>query len=141
MCINNGNIKNNDEKIKKIISCKSEAIVVFDDSNSFLFLKFLKKNFRHCFVLVKCRGGWIICDPLSNFVDVTILQGMSAKEIVDFYSNIGVPVIRTFVRKPPCSPAPVQIFTCVEVVKRILGIHARWVLTPWRLYLYLQRGK
>ena len=39
------------------------------------------------------------------------------------------------------SPAPIGIFTCVEVVKRILGIHARRIFTPWQLYHYLTKKK
>jgi hypothetical protein len=43
-------------------------------------------------------------------------------------------------RRPPpgprrrCAPAPL---TCVTVVKRLLGIHAPWVWSPWQLYAYL----
>ena len=30
--------------------------------------------------------------------------------------------------------------TCVGVVKRILGVRAPWVLTPWQLFRHLSRG-
>jgi hypothetical protein len=33
--------------------------------------------------------------------------------------------------------APVRPFTCVEAVKRLIGIHAPWTLTPWQLFGHL----
>ena len=34
-------------------------------------------------------------------------------------------------------PAPFMLFTCVEAVKRVLGIHRRGIVTPWQLYRHL----
>ena len=34
-------------------------------------------------------------------------------------------------------PAPLMVFTCVEAVKRVLGLHRRLVFTPWQLYRHL----
>jgi hypothetical protein len=36
--------------------------------------------------------------------------------------------------RPGFAPAPL---TCVTVVKRVLGIHAPWVWSPWQLYRHL----
>jgi hypothetical protein len=30
-----------------------------------------------------------------------------------------------------------SVTSCVDVVKRVLGIHAPFILTPWQLYKYL----
>ena len=33
--------------------------------------------------------------------------------------------------------APLGVFSCVETVKRLLGLRTRWVFTPWQLHRFL----
>jgi len=33
--------------------------------------------------------------------------------------------------------APWMPHTCVEAVKRVIGLHARFIITPWQLYRHL----
>ena len=42
------------------------------------------------------------------------------------------------IRPQPKTAAPWGPFTCVEAVKRVLGVRARFILTPWRLYKFLR---
>jgi len=49
----------------------------------------------------------------------------------------GCTVIKTCARHDKKRPAPPMIFTCVEAVKRILGIHSVRIFTPWQLYRHL----
>jgi len=35
--------------------------------------------------------------------------------------------------------APWMPFSCVEAVKRVLGIHKSFILTPWQLYRFLRK--
>jgi hypothetical protein len=48
-------------------------------------------------------------------------------------------VVETRIRPAPRRPAPLRPYTCVEAVKRILGLHAPWVITPWQLYGLLRK--
>ena len=32
------------------------------------------------------------------------------------------------------------LMTCVEVVKRVLGVHPPLIVTPWQLYRYLEKN-
>jgi hypothetical protein len=59
-----------------------------------------------------------------------------------FYRQRGHRVIATTLMIPPRVLAPIRPFTCVEAVKRVLGLRAPWVFTPWQLYCHLlQHGR
>jgi hypothetical protein len=45
-----------------------------------------------------------------------------------------VPVLR-----PPRRLAPPLPFSCVEVVKRLIGLQSWQIRTPWELFLYLRK--
>jgi hypothetical protein len=110
------------------------ALVVFVDECGLKYLRRLRRGFRHCFVAVRTDAGWVICDPLSHRTDLNVVGGLSAAELTHWYRSHGLRVVATRVRPAPLRPAPVRPYTCVEAVKRVLGIHAPWILTPWQLY-------
>ena len=113
--------------------------MVFTGSSDLKRLRWLRRGFRHCFVAVSTASGWVIYDPLSQQTDLGIVHGFSADELAGWYLNSGMRVIETRVRAAPCRPAPLRPYTCVEAVKRVLGLHAPWVVTPWQLYWLLCR--
>jgi hypothetical protein len=82
----------------------------------------------------------VICDPLSHQTDLSIVDGLSPPELAAWYRDYGLLVVETHIRPAPLRPAPIRPFTCVEMVKRVLGLHAPWVLTPWQLYRLLTGG-
>ena len=114
------------------------AIVVFAGETSLKWLKLLRPGFRHCFVLVHRQGCWVIYDPLSHRTDLAVVIGPTSGELTQWYEEKGLQVIETTVCRAPLRSAPLRPFTCVEAVKRVLGIHAPWVTTPWQLYRYLR---
>jgi hypothetical protein len=115
------------------------ALVVFADNTELKFLRWLRRGFRHCFVAVHTAGGWVICDPLSHQTDLSIVDGFTSEELAAWYRSYGMRVIETRLRTAPFRPAPLRPYTCVEAVKRVLGLHARWVVTPWQLYRLLRQ--
>lgn len=115
-----------------------KALVVFADDCSLRRLRLLRRGFRHCFVAVRSGAGWVICDPLSNRTDLAFVADATAADLAHWYRGHGLQVIETPIAPPPRRPAPVRPYTCVEAVKRVLGIQARWVLTPWQLYRLLR---
>jgi len=117
------------------------AIVVFAGEASLKWLRLLRPGFRHCFVLVRRRGCWVIYDPLSHRTDLAVIAGPSLSELAQWYREKGLRVIETPVRRAPMRSAPLRLFTCVEAVKRVLGIHAPWVTTPWQLYRHLLQAE
>ena len=116
------------------------ALVVFDDDTTLKWLRPLGAGFRHCFVAVCSGAGWVICDPLSNRTDLAFVADASAADLARWYCGHGLRVVETRIAPPSRRPAPVRPYTCVETVKRVLGIEARWVLTPWQLYRRLREG-
>jgi hypothetical protein len=118
-----------------------DALVVFVDDCSLKSLRFLRRGFRHCFVVVRTRTGWVICDPLSHRTDLAFVEGCNAAELTRWYRDHGLRVIATRIRPAPLRPAPIRPYTCVEAVKRVLGMHAPWILTPWQLYRRLSAAR
>lgn len=117
------------------------ALVVFVGETSLKVLRLLRPGFRHCFVLVHRQDCWVIYDPLSHRTDLAVVVGPSLDELASWYRERGLQTIETTVRPVPLRSAPLRPFTCVEAVKRVLGVHAPWVATPWQLYRYLQPPK
>ena len=113
------------------------AIVVFRDATEIRWLRFLKRGFRHCAVLVEVEQGWVICDAMSNKTHIKQISNRSSLEIVERLGAAYLHAIEVRVQTPPARMAPILPFTCVEAVKRILGIHAWSIVTPWQLYRHL----
>jgi hypothetical protein len=116
------------------------ALVVFTGDTALGCLRILRPGFRHCFVAVCRKDHWIICDPLCHRTDLLVISKDTAADLAGWYRHHGLSVVATSVRAAPPRIAPLRPFTCVEAVKRILGIHARSVNTPWQLYRYLARA-
>ena len=61
-------------------------------------------------------------------------------ELERWFQSRNCRTVKTQQLNGPVRKQPLAIFTCVEAVKRILGIRATWVLTPWQLYRRLSQG-
>ncbi|CAK0778036.1 hypothetical protein CCP2SC5_70059 [Azospirillaceae bacterium] len=112
----------------------SEALAIFRGDANLPWLRLLRPGFRHCFVAVRENQHWIILDPLLPFTDVSCLETPPEFDLAAWFRNMGMTVVPTLVDRSSRRPAPWGPFTCVEAVKRILGLHDRWVLTPWQLF-------
>lgn len=117
------------------------ALVVFSGTADLPWLKILKPGFRHCFAIVESAGAWIVVNPLAQMTELAIVAGVDSGELADWYRRCGFRVVACRVNWPPRRPAPLGLYTCVEAVKRVLGIHARRVVTPWNLYKFLLSEK
>lgn len=114
-------------------------MVVFGGRADLWWLRLLAPGFRHCFVVLGGPAGWLQVDPLSNRTDIVPLDLAADADPAPLYRAEGFTVVRTRLAEPPRRPAPWRPFTCVEAVKRILGLHAPAVITPWQLFRYLQK--
>jgi hypothetical protein len=123
-----------------ITAKNSSALVVFMGDVSIRWAKLLRPGFRHCFAIVGRNGQWVIFDPMSNYTNLGILSGPSIDDVASWYRQFGLTVIKTVVQRGESPSAEWRPFTCVEAVKRVLGIRAPWVMTPWQLYRHLGRG-
>lgn len=88
---------------------------------------------QHCYVAKKVEGGWVIIDPVWSHIEVrTEPDGWvpgSDSCIIETYARICIDSIS-------CAPG---LMTCVDVVKRTLGIRSIFIQTPRQLLRYLEK--
>jgi hypothetical protein len=119
------------------------ALVVFSGKADLRWLRLLRPGFRHCFVLLNLGGTWVCVNPLAHRTSVELWSLDPTTDLPAWLgAQEGLTVVETVVRQPPLHPSPVGLYSCVEAVKRVLGLQERWVLTPGQLYDHLtQNGK
>ncbi len=134
MIINTESVNNEPKPPEPVLR---RAVVVFSDRNDLPWLGLLARGFRHCFIAVQADCGWIVLDPLSNMMTVNSLSDISCDDLAAWYNAEGYNTVKTSLCLPPLQPAPWGLFTCVEAVKRVLGISSRRVITPRSLWSFL----
>lgn len=121
-----------------------EAWVAFSDAGgdnaALWWLRWLKPGFRHCFVVLGDAATWVVIDPVSPFTEVAALNRPDFPDLPDWFRRQGMTVTPAPLRRDRRRPAPWRPYTCVEAVKRVLGMHAPAVLTPWQLHRQLERN-
>lgn len=116
------------------------ALVVFSGRTDLLWVRWLRPGFRHCFVALNDGRHWVTVDPLSTRVEVTVQPVPADFDLAAWYRAQGLTVVETRAASPE-RPAPLAIWTCVEAVKRTIGLCDRRVLTPWQLYKRLRHSE
>ena len=115
------------------------AIVVFEDRADCRWLAWLKPGFRHCYCLIRAERGWILLDPLLQDLRLAWLDLPEEIDLVEYYIHSGRTVVsgwtREFQDASPCA----RPITCVEIVKRALGLGRRSAWTPYQLHELLLR--
>lgn len=110
------------------------AWVGFADGTELWWLRALKPGFRHCFAIVAEGEHWLLIDPLAPLMEVRAFDRGAVPDLPGWFQHRGFLVIEAPVRRGLRRPAPWRPFTCVEAVKRVLGLDAPFALTPWQLY-------
>ena len=116
-----------------------KAWIVFTNQTDLPLLSFLKDGFRHCFVVLHEGDRWISIDPMAHHMVIDVHDMPESFDMPAYLHQQGYQVIEAVLRSPPLRPAPWMFFTCVEVCKRMLGIHKFAIFTPWQLYRYLKK--
>jgi hypothetical protein len=114
------------------------VLVVFVHETACPWLRPLRRGYRHCFVVLRAGPLWVACEPLKDRIELDVLDPPDPFDLGAFYSMQGHRVLLG--RRPWLGPtrrfAPAPL-TCVTVVKRLLGMRAPWVWSPWQLYRQL----
>lgn len=117
---------------------RTEVLVVFVGETECVYLRWLKQGFKHCFVALCVDDRWIICDSLKSYIDFSLVRLPSNFSLSDFYRNRGYTVMMGHTHHDLARSAIVpEIFTCVAVAKRIIGLRSFWTFTPWQLFCQL----
>ncbi len=114
-----------------------QCYVVFADNTTLWWLRLLKPGFRHCYVLLKLRGCglWVELNPLSNQTAVFVYDYPENFDFADYIRRSrNVILCPIEIAQAPLKCAPLSFFTCVEFVKRVIGLHDCFIHTPWQLY-------
>lgn len=115
-----------------------KAWVVFSGKADVAWLRFLRPGFRHCYVLLHDGEQWLSVDPMLHHMDVQAYPHLSSDfDLPSWLRARDQIVIPAPVSRTRTKPAPWRPFTCVEAVKRILGLHRGTLWTPWQLYQHL----
>ncbi len=118
-----------------------KAWVVFSGHADIWWLKILKPGFRHCYILLQDRWQWVSIDPLSHYTQIQFHERLHRNfDLPAWLRGQGLRVIEASMIEPPHKAAPFMPFSCVEAVKRLLGIQRRFIFTPWQLHHYLTKG-
>lgn len=113
--------------------------VVFSGRADLWWLRLLRPGYRHCFALIRMRGQWLIFDPLASHTDIVLTELEEAFDLPRWYADHGFGVWQVSAPPAIARPMPWRLFTCVEAVKRLLGIRGSLILTPWQLLRALRR--
>ncbi len=115
--------------------------VVFSGESDIRWIKMIfRKGFRHCYTVMNDGAKWVTCDPLAHKLELSVHHQIPATfDLPQWLTARGlkvVPVRAPFYKKKSLPPA---FFTCVEAVKRMIGVRKMRVLTPYQLFRYLER--
>jgi hypothetical protein len=123
-----------------ILTIARTALVVFEDRPDAGALRWLRPGFRHCFCLTGDDRRWVLLDPLKGGLAVALVEGLSADALAVQLARGGRRILHGNVIEPGASVRPaLRPLTCVEVVKRAVGLASATVVTPHQLYRRLLR--
>lgn len=115
----------------------SDIWIAFSGKADVSFLRFLRPGFRHCFALIRGDDRWLIIDPMLHKMDVNATHCEATFDLPGWMRNRGYRVVRAPNFSPARRMACPSPFTCVEAMKRLIGLHDWRILTPWQLYCRL----
>lgn len=124
------------------------AVVVFTEQTRIWWLQALRPGFRHCCVYRQYPGGWLLLDPLCHRLAVAFQPEIQiesnnkladALELAASLRLAGQMAVTLPIRQPPERLAPPLPFSCVELVKRVIGIKSYIICTPWQLFRELRK--
>ena len=111
----------------------TKAIVVFSGQTDFWWQWFLKPGFRHCGILIEVGGHWVVLEPLAARLEVRLIASTTPAALMRMLRRRCLSPVLTEVDANVKPSSFTGLFTCVEAVKRVLGIRAVLVQTPWQL--------
>ena len=113
-----------------------DAVVGFGGEVTLWWMRFLKKNFYHCLVALKHENGWLLIDPLIHCLDIIWIKN---GDIHSYFKRHGYQTLNVEIKEPENKLLRVAPFTCVETVKRIIGVQQRSIFTPYQLFCFLNK--
>lgn len=122
-----------------VVDPSIDALVVFHDHGHGLFRRWLRWGFRHVFVVLRQDGYWIAFDTRAGLPEMQVVAGADF-DLIGYYRRRHGFTVLAIAAPRRRSPSPVMLASCVGAAKRVLGIRATRVLTPYQLYRRLKKN-
>lgn len=110
------------------------AIVAYTGVSTFWFLKALDRDYRHCLAVLSVPPYWIVVDSLANRISMAVLDAKGLGQFLVTLHRHGYRCQVTRTRSLPVRRLSLMPCTCVEIVKRALGILDPLTVTPKQLF-------
>jgi len=116
------------------------AIVSFSKDTDLPWLKrLIKRGYRHCAVHVLINNQWLSLDPLNEQLKIIVHDARASFDMAAYLRRLNLVVVETTpLQLIQDTTFNIGIFTCVEFVKRVVGIRDICIVTPSQLYKKLQ---
>ena len=114
------------------------AYVAFGGNPTHWWTRFLKKGFYHCLLILGNGYEWILIDPVWNYADLIFIRN---KNILSVFKEKGYQLLRTTPHLATTEKGHFRPLTCVEIVKRFLGISNPKIWTPYQLFQFISSKK
>ena len=114
-----------------------KAYVAFTTRTDYKWLQIvLGKSFPHCSLHIQDDKGWTSVEGLAGYTEIfrhDITAGFDLPDMLRKQGMIVVPAPLRRDEKVMKILAP-SVFSCVELVKRILGLRQPFIITPKQLH-------
>jgi hypothetical protein len=114
--------------------------IVFGESkHEHWFIRLLPPSFQHVLAVRDDGEYWTIINPLCSHIDTRVVLKGDCADIVQLYPN-SIILSHKAVLESEAMTWCLGINSCVDVVKRVIGLRAFWVWTPRQLFKRLSHG-
>ena len=113
-----------------------EWTLLFTGSNNWFFSLF-KPGFQHVRAVRDYGSHYLLLEPTKSHIHIELLD---KRHFPDLHSITGIPTITVTVHASidtKSISSTLCFNTCVDTMKRLLGIKKRLVLTPFQLFKHL----
>jgi hypothetical protein len=119
-----------------------QVFIAFGGEADQLWLRPLRRGFRHCFAALHDASGWTVLDPLSGRLLVARLDLPAGFDLPGFYRRAGLAVLGPYTPGEPRGRwlPPLTPFTCVALSRALLGPVAPLAVTPHGLFRALEKS-
>lgn len=115
--------------------------IFFTDHGKKIYAPFLKHGFRHCFCIYSNNDASYIVEKTQKGLVLKSFPLRFEKRLIAYFCRQNMTLITlsdtNFTNFDPNITEVSMGFTCVDAVKRVLSLHAPFVLTPYQLYRLL----
>lgn len=119
---------------------KACIYLVYIDKDDLWWSKYLKAGYRHVFAIKFDGLFWIRMDLTIGYTDFDVLL-YDYKDSIDDIVQDNATYQHVEVWRKTRYRSILAPWTCVEMMKSLLGIKAWWILTPFQLYKYIEALK